>query len=118
METFPAPSKAGSIYGFSDDYTDEAVQVADYASGYPVANKLFTFVPRNFPYVLPLVTDAEKADIDAFYLANMALVFYWLNPKDKLTYQTIFTAPPKAVPITTGKWRVIIELRQANSTVT
>lgn len=115
MNTFPTTAIPGSVYGFGGDYTDKAVLIGDAASGYPVINKLFTFVPRDFEYELPSVTDAEKAQIDAFYLANMDVPFYWLNPKDKLTYRAIFTAPPKCRPVTTSKWRISCELRQADS---
>ena len=117
MNTFPFSSLSckPSVRDYGDDYTDKAVKIADYSSGYPIVNKLFTFVPKEFTITIPAASDADKTAVDAFYLANMEDVIYMLNPKDKVTYQVIFTAPPHCTPVTSTKQRIELEFRQANT---
>lgn len=116
-ETFPDISRKPSEV-FSDEPPDEAVLVADLASGYPHLNKLFTFSPRTFNFEMPCVPEADKLWIMEFYENNKEVPFYWLNKQDKMVYEVVFLSKPKCRLESDGcgdLWRISMSLRQASS---
>lgn len=94
MNTFPTLDRSPNIQGFADEYSDESVQIASTASGYPVLNELFTFDPRTWNYTLSYVDQTDKDTLMSFYQSNKAVPFYWLNEQDDTIYEVVFTQKP------------------------
>jgi hypothetical protein len=94
MNTFPTLSCAPKISGWSDAFHSGCVEIGATASGYPVANKLVTFVPKDFSHTLQNVSQADKEIVEAFYIANMDVPFYWLNEQNNTIYEVMFTDRP------------------------
>ena len=111
MNTFPTISRGPSL-NFSDEKSDEAVLVADVASGYPQPNKQFTFDPRTFKFDMPNVPDADKLTVIAFYEANKDLSFYWTNDQDGVQYEVVFLSKPRCrIDGRIDFWRIGLSLR-------
>ena len=114
MNTFPTLSTGPKIEGFTDEYSDEAVVVADPSMGYPNINEEFAFNPRNFSYALQLVSQANKEAIEAFYQANKNVTFNWLNEQENVTYEVVFMAKPYCqLDGSKNQWKILLNLRQA-----
>jgi len=113
MNTFPYNLRAPSVENFSDEKSDEAVLIADTASGYPVLNKLFTFDPRTFSFELSCVPDADKKEIMTFYENNKDIPFLWTNKQDNTQYEVVFAGRPGCrLDGRKDLWRITIKLRQ------
>lgn len=113
MNTFPDISRKPNL-NFSDEPSDEAVLIADVASGYPLLNKLFTFDPRTFSFEMPCVPEANKLEIMEFYDNNKDVPFYWYNKQDKTQYEVVFISKPGCRLDGRGDlWRISFELRQS-----
>ncbi len=114
MNTFPIISTGPKIEGFSDEYSDEAVVVADPSMGYPHVNEEFTFDARNFSHVLRQISQTDKETIETFYQANKELVFNWLNEQENVTYEAVFMAKPFCqLDGSKNEWKILLNLKQA-----
>jgi len=119
MNTFPTLTAKPEIEGFGDQYSDDAVQRSSFASGYPCINELFTFDPRIFQERRRNVSETDKETWMAFYQANKALPFYWLNEQDNTVYEVVFVERP--IPFIQNNdnkelWTISQTLRQSSST--
>ena len=115
MNTFPDISRKPN-QNFSDEPSDEAVLVADAASGYPLLNKLFTFDPRTFSFEMPCVSEVNKLDIMEFYENNKEVPFYWYNKQNKTQYEVVFVSKPGCRLEGRGDlWRITLVLIQSSS---
>ena len=94
LNTFPTTPHAPEYASFSETPSEDAVLISSTASGYPVANKQFTFAPNTFRFTMNLVQQAYKEDIDEFYENNKDVPFYWLNYQNGVTYEVIFSGVP------------------------
>ena len=94
MAAFPALSRSPGHTGFVEDLNARAVGVASKASGLPMVNKLFTFNPESWRYILNLVSQADKEAIITHYKANCDIPFDWLNEQNDVTYEVIYAKPP------------------------
>ena len=119
MNTFPIGLSRGPGVNFIEEFDKRAVKVASAASGLPVVNELFTFVPMTWKGVFNLTSQADKETIMAFYLANRGVAFKWLNPQDSNTYEVVFLTPPlrKLDKIST-RWRITFTFKQYSTVVT
>ena len=107
MNNFPDLSRGSGVQGFTEVRGANAVQVASMASGLPVRNKLFTFVPKIFKHTKYLVTQANKETSDAFYLANCDVPFNWTNDNDATSYVVVFDNPPQcSLDKIKERWRI------------
>jgi hypothetical protein len=114
MNTFPRVVRDPNLI-FSDESSDDAVDIGKTASGYPVLNKLVTFDARDFNFEMPCVPDADKVEIMTFYDANKDLAFYWYNKQDKVTYEVIFLSRPTCRLEGRGDlWRMGFAFRQVS----
>lgn len=119
MNTFPTLSAIAEIKGFGDQYSDDAVQRASFASGYPCMNEMFTFDPRIFQERRRNVSQTDKESWMAFYQLNKGVPFYWLNEQDNTVYEVVFVERP--IPVIQGDdnknlWSISQVLRQSSST--
>lgn len=115
MNTFPYNVRSPNL-NFSDEKSDQAVLIGDYASGYPLLNKLFTFDPRTFSFEMPAVPDADKQEIMTFYENNKDVAFYWTNKQDKTQYEVVFVSKPGCHLDGLGDlWRITLTLRQSSA---
>jgi hypothetical protein len=94
MNTFPTLDCGPTIGNFSDEFSDEAVQVASSDSGYPLMNEKFTFDPRTFSVVLDNVSQMDKETLMTFYQNNKSVPFYWDNEQDGEQYEVVFIGKP------------------------
>lgn len=114
MNTFPEVVRSPNLT-FSDEKSDKAVLVGDYASGYPLLNKLFTFDARTFEFEMPCVPDADKVLIMQFYEDNKDVPFYWFNKQDKTLYEVVFVGKPRCRLEGRGDlWRMGFCFRQSS----
>jgi len=114
MNNFPTLSYSPDYIDYNEEKSSEAVIVGEAASGYPVLNKVFTFDPKTFRFVLNLIPQVDKEAIITFYDANKDIPFYWLNGQDGVTYEVVFIGRPECTLI--GRkdlWRVGLELMQS-----
>ena len=119
MNSFPTIKAAAKIRSWSDNYSDEAVKIASFASGYPCINMLFTFDPRTWTDVREDVDETDKKTVMAFYQANKDRSFYWLNEQDETVYEVIFTGRPETSLMDDDdreRWRIAMTLRQTSAT--
>jgi len=115
MNTFPDIERKPDL-NFSDEKSDQAVLIADVASGYPVLNKLFTFDPRTFSFEMPSVPEVDKLEIMQFYEDNKEVPFYWLNKQDNTQYEVVFISKPTCRLDGRGDlWRIGLSLRQSST---
>lgn len=119
MNTFPTLSVGLDVSGFGDEPSDDAVQIASTASGYPVMNSLFTFDPRTFSGTLSNVSETDKRAVMTFYETNRDVPFYWLNEQDDTTYEVCFAQKPR--PRLMGdddkeQWQIALVLLQTAAT--
>ena len=113
MATFPTLICSPSVERFAEELSDETVQIASKASGLPVLNKLYTFDPKTWDYILNFVSQTDKKTLFAFYEANKDIPFNWLNEQDGATYEVIFIGPPRCR--TNGEkdhWKIRLTLTQ------
>jgi hypothetical protein len=114
MNTFPYYVRSPNL-NFRDELSDKAVLIGDYASGYPLLNKLFTFDPRTLSFEMPCVPEADKLEIMQFYEDNKDVPFYWTNKQDKTQYEIIFVRKPTCRLEGRGDlWRMGFILRQSS----
>jgi len=114
MNTFPSNVRSPNLV-FSDEKSDEAVLIAETASGYPVLNKLFTFDARTFSFEMPCVLEADKLEIMEFYENNKEVPFYWFNKQDETTYEVVFIGKPGCrLDGLRDLWRIALSLRQSS----
>lgn len=59
------------------------------------------------------VSAAQKATLDAFYVANRLLEFSYTSDSDGNTYTCLFAARPKYERLSPGLWRATVELEEA-----
>lgn len=112
--SFPGISRKPS-QNFSDEKSDQAVLIADVASGYPSLNKQFTFDPRTFSFEMPGVSEADKLAIMAFYETHKDIPFPWYNAQDKTWYEVVFVSKPGCRLGGRGDlWRITLILRQSS----
>lgn len=119
MNTFPTLDCGMDIQGFGDEPSDDAVQIASTASGYPVMNKLFTFDPRTFSGTLSNASETDKQTVMAFYEANKDVPFYWLNEQDDTVYEVCFVQKPRPRLMDNDnkeRWQIPLVLIQAFAT--
>ncbi len=119
MATFPVLTRKGSVNGYSETNSKNAVSVGSKASGLPIVNKLFTFDPMTWKYTLSLASNADKATLKAFYIANQDVPFDWVNPQDTNTYEVVFDRPPQISMAgsdgTNIYWKITLTLTQYSS---
>jgi len=114
MNTFPSDVRSPNLV-FSDEKSDDAVLIAEMASGYPLLNKQFTFDPRTFSFEMPCVSEADKLEIMAFYEANKDVPFYWTNKQDSTQYEVAFAGKPGCrIDGRRDLWRITLSLRQTS----
>lgn len=112
MNTFPDIGRHPN-FNFTDEKSDEAVQVGPAASGYPVLNKLFTFDPRRLTPEYRAVSNTSKLAAVAFYEANKDVPFYWFNKHDGVTYEVCFLSKPGCrLDGRNDLWRIALNLLQ------
>lgn len=116
MEIFPHTIHSPSDKRFRDEKSNEAVLIADTASGYPLINKLFTFDPVTFFRVLRFVSQTNKLAIMNFYEDNKDVPFYWTNEQDDIQYEVAFVNRPDCVSDGEKRlWRITYVVRQTSS---
>ena len=114
MNTFPTLSTAAQIEGFVDEYSDDAVTIADPKSGYPFIISNFTFDARNIRFTLRHVSQTDKESFETFYQANKTVSFNWLNEQDDTTYEVVFAHKPNCeLDDANDEWKIGIGLIQA-----
>jgi len=119
MNTFPSLSRSPDIQGFFRRRPPEAVGAPFFASGYPCMNKLFTFNPVTWGGTLSSVGQTDMEALDAFYVDNCDVPFYWYNKQDDTIYEVVFAKPPDIqIQGNDDKelWQIGLELRQAADT--
>lgn len=113
MNTFPTISTGQRIEGFTDEYSDEAIAVANPVTGYPHVNEEHTFDGRNFSHDLRRVSQADKSAVETFYAANKGLAFNWLNEQEDVTYEVVFVTKPYCqLDGSKARWKIRLNLRQ------
>ena len=114
MNTFPTLSAAAKMEGFADEYSDDAVNIANPQSGYPFIISNFTFDARNIRFALRQVTQTDKETFETFYQANKTVSFNWLNEQDSTTYEVVFAHKPNCeLDGANNIWKIGIGLIQA-----
>lgn len=99
---------------FSAEPSTEAVLIGDYASGYPLQNKQFTFDPTTFTPELRSVAEADKLIVMAFYKAHKDIPFPWYNDQDDTWYEVIFISRPRCrLDGRKDLWRINLNLLQS-----
>jgi len=112
--SFPTISRKPSQV-FSDEPSDDAVQIGRYASGYPLLNKLFTFDARTFVFEMPCVLEADKLIIMAYYENHKDKSFPWYNEQDHAWHEVVFVSKPGCRLDGRGDlWRITLMLRQSS----
>ena len=110
---FPTLSTSPRFEGFIDEYSDEAVMMDTYASGYPLLNPQFTYNPKFFSYDLNFVSQADKESFMTFYNNNKKNNILWVNEQDDITYLVIFTGKPFCgLDGTNDEWKIETDLKQ------
>lgn len=110
MATYPTLSRSPGAKSFAEELSKDAVKIASKASGLPVLNKLFTFIPKTWKFTSYLVIQADKETVLAFYLANCDVPFDWSNTQETspITYEVIFEHPPKCtLDKVKNRWRIV-----------
>ncbi len=113
MANFPTLTRSPGNKSHAEELSKEAVQIVCTASGVPVLNKLFTFDPKTFRFILYFVSQADKDSVLTFYNANKDVPFDWANLQDSQTYEVVFMHPP-VCQIQGRKylWRISMTFRQ------
>lgn len=111
MATYPtftdAPSRSSKERWLDDLQVDRAT------NGTPKVRALYTTPKRAFTVVHEFVSAAEKATLEAFYLANRLLTISFVWAADGQTYTCNFAAPPQPEVAPGGRWNITVELIQA-----
>ncbi len=99
---------------FSAEPSQQAVLIGDYASGYPLQNKQFTFDGLTFTPELRSVFEADKLIVLQFYEDHKDVPFPWYNNQDDTWYTVIFTGRPRCrLDGRKDLWKINLEFRQA-----
>ncbi len=115
MNTFPTLSVAAKREGFADEYSEDAVTIANPKSGYPFIISNFTFDARNIRFTLRRVSQTDKETFETFYQANKTISFNWLNEQDNYSYEMVFAHKPNCeLDGANNEWKIGIGLIQAS----
>lgn len=92
---FPTLSRSPGHTGYTELLSDGAVIRGRSESGYPVANKQFTFDPRTWQFSLYSVSQVDKAVVMAFYETHKDIPFMWYNKQENTNYEVMFVNYPE-----------------------
>ena len=111
---FPVLSRSPGATGYTEEITNDAVQIAQKASGLPVVNKLFTFAPKTWKHTRFLVTQADKEAYLTYYEDNKDVPFNWDNEQEGGTpYEVIFYGSPKCqLNKMNNLWKIVFVFMQ------
>lgn len=93
--SFPALTRSPGLSGYAELLSTSTVIRGRSESGYPVANKQFTFDPKTWRFSLYSVVQADKEIVMDFYEAYKDIPFNWLNRQESVTYEVAFEEPPE-----------------------
>lgn len=120
MTAFPTIDTASRMKGYSDEYSDDAVNIAGFDSGYPCINELFTFDPRTFRVYLQWVSQDDKEIVMEFYQASKGVPFHFFNDQSSEVFEVVFTSKPNcSISDDDDKdsWDISFSLLQSSSEV-
>ena len=95
METFPTLNTEGSVQGWSENRQKDTVLTAKSGAGKLFKGTNRVFDPISFEFILPLLHDADKVTLLAFYKANKEKEFYWTHPGTLVVHTVSYDNPPK-----------------------
>ena len=93
INTFPTLGTEGSVDGWSEGRQSDTVLSAPLKSGKPFKSTNRILDPVTFQFRIPLLTDAERDTLKAFYTANKEKEFYWTHPGTLVVHLVSFDSP-------------------------
>jgi hypothetical protein len=116
MATYPTIDREGVLNGWTERPQDDTVEFGAFVSGRPFSIQTRTFDPRSWDHEVAHFDDADMATLDAFYVTNKTLNFWWYNGDDSLYYDVMYDERPEIISGNDkNDWRIDQKITQFTS---